>query len=163
MKKTYTKKQITEAIKYWKKQLKKMNEDMNAKFLILPKEPTTQAECNALFDQIDDIFGGVHNGLYFEYVDGKNADVQGTRRDVDDWDEYRIPYEKLIPEHEFYEQLLDMLYSQHQEGQTISYDDIIGICDQMFEQAAEDYSPSQYDDEFMTHAGRMHWGGKYPG
>lgn len=28
MKKTYTKKQISEAISYWKKQLKKMNEDM---------------------------------------------------------------------------------------------------------------------------------------
>ena len=67
--------------------------------------------------------------MYFDYIDGKNANVQGTRRDVDDWDEYSIPYEQLIPEHEFYEQLLDMLYSQNQEGQTISYDDIIGICD----------------------------------
>lgn len=28
MKKTYTKKQITEAIAYWEKQLKKMNEDI---------------------------------------------------------------------------------------------------------------------------------------
>lgn len=163
MKKTYTKKQITEAIAYWEKQLKKMNEDVNDGSFALPKEPTTQEECNALYDQIDDAFGGANNGLYFEYVDGQMAEVQGTQRDVDDWDEYRIPYEQLIPEHEFYEKLLDMIYSQHQEGQTISYDEMMGICDSMFEQAAEEYSPSHHDEEFMTHAGRMHWGGRYPG
>lgn len=164
MKKTYTKKQITEAIAYWEKQLKKMNEDANGdNSFILPKEPTTQKECSELYDLIDDAFGGANTGLYFEYVDGKTAEVQGTQRDVDDWDEYSIPYESLMSENEFYEQLLDMVYNQYQEGQTISYDEMMDICDAMFDQAAEEYSPSNDDDEFKTHTGRMHWGGRYPG
>ena len=158
MKKTYTKKQITEAIAYWKNQLKKLNEDANNIALVLPKEPTTDAERGALFDLIDKALGGEH-GLYLDYIDGNTAEIS-IQRDVDDFDEYRVPYEELLSEDEFWEGVLNMLYSDYQEGQEISYDELTDVCNSVFDDAADQYIPSR---AHMTHAGRMRWGGRYPG
>jgi len=82
MKKTYTKKQITEAIAWWKKQLRQLDEDAHDgsgrdEYGFAPEETDV-----FLFDVVDET-GGIRNGSYSHYAvstDGTIPENEVKRR-----------------------------------------------------------------------------------
>lgn len=119
------------------------------------------AEMDKLRDVIDGMFDG---DTYDQFVPDKYEDVDGTQRDVDDWDVYSVNYQDTITEDEFWDRLFEELPAKFGPGVDVRASELYGAVWELGEKIAQDawenYDP---DESQMTYRGRMRWGGYYPG
>ena len=117
MKKQYTKKQISEAIAYWEKQL--AGGDYAKTDESLETQPEAEERQFAFTENTtnEDIIGwvcelyGCKNGseLYDELVSDEVETWEGNQTAVDDFDEFRASYQDMISEDCFLDNLAEAL------------------------------------------------------
>ena len=145
MKKQYTKKQITEAIAYWKKQLakgnyRKVNESAAPSAVIVPKEDNQQ-QTAAFEEQLNGLFGGkAYESLF---------DSDGERHDIDGWT-YVISPQDLVSSDDFWEFVYTKLDEDFEPGQEVAADEmkklLEGWADEMYQTASENFEEDPDSD-----------------
>lgn len=96
----------------------------------------------------------------------KDLELYGRRRDVDDWDVWRISVadcyggvEKMI------ELMFDDLYGRWDNSKETTLKEIVDAeIEHLVEEAGDNISIDELEDRGVCiYKGSMHWGGHYPG
>ena len=171
MKKKYTKRQITEAIAYWKRQLKlgnykKLNES-NENYVIglWDKDGNGGPKNGKEFSKLvcSYCYKGCTPHSYYEDFVPNDTTEMSIQTDVDDFDEYQVNFQDMLSEEDFWEKLLEAAQEDPEIYDGIDSKDFLSILDKHAQEIAdyafENYNPNSSQ---MTWKGGYSRGGRYP-
>jgi hypothetical protein len=131
MKKQYTKRQIQEAISYWRKQLRAMNESAGSAVVVPAMDESSQA---AFEEQLNGLFGGNAYESLFDSSDEEHT--------IDGW-RYTISLQDLVSDDYFWNFIYDRLNEDFTPGQEVAADEmkklVKGWADEMYKTCLENF------------------------
>ena len=144
---------------------------------IIPKDENTKFKFEDVFtdsldsdEKVEQMFDAIWPKWYDYFINTvnkeKDLELEGRRRDVDDWDVWRISVadcyggvEKMI------ELMFDDLYGRWDNSKETTLKEIIDAeIERLVEEARDNISIDELEERGVCiYKGHMHWGGHYPG
>lgn len=119
--------------------------DIDKKFApITTPDDSDSADMERFEKEIDALFGG---STYDTFVPDEYGEIEGARRDLDDWDVYRVNMQNTIAQENFWEQIYDRLYEDYDANQTVKASELVfwfkKVGSEIAEDAFENYEPGE--------------------
>lgn len=127
---------------------------------------------NTKYENIINIINDINKkDLYDQFVPDEYTEIEGERRDLDDWDEYSVNLQNTISRQNFWDQLYDELCNyvenldKNNNGLNIKasklYKLFLDKAEEISTKAFEEYQPNE-DTDTLIHKGidkgRAYWG-----
>ena len=125
--------------------------DIDKKFApIMTPDDNDKNDLQRFRNEVDALFNG---SAYDEFVPNEYEEVEGTRRDLDDWDIYRINLQNTIDEESFWDQIFDRLYDDYSANQKVKASELAFWFEKagyaVAQEALENYPPNEDKDELI--------------
>ena len=125
--------------------------DIDRKFApITTPDDNDKNDLQRFRNEVDALFNG---SAYDEFVPNEYEEVEGARRDLDDWDIYRINLQSTIDEESFWDQIFDRLYDEYSANQKVKASELAFWFEKagyaVAQEALENYQPNEDKDELI--------------
>ena len=146
MKKQYTRKQISEAISHWQKILEDMDSASPEETIKIPSTPSEEED---FIKWADDKFGG---SAYDKIVSDEPIEVEGTQRDLDDFDLYEYSQRDTLNEEDFWDKIFERIHEDFDDGEVVQASRVISWLERNGESIAIDaFENFDAGEEYCTH------------
>ena len=155
MKRRYTKKQIMEAIAYWQKVLEDMDAGTGETIKIPSGDKPREVFAGFEEDFITWADSKFKGGVYSNVVSDEAEEVEGTQRDLDDFDIYRYSQQDALDEETFWDRIFEKMYDEYPDGKELPAEKILHWLKVAGEEIAIDaFENFDAGEEYCVHVGR---------
>lgn len=109
----------------------------------------------AIKSEINRMFGG---DAYEYFVPDEYAEMEGERRDLDEWDEWKVNRQHTIDEQYFWDLVEEAVFDEYDAGSFVPEGDFAGFlkdaCSAIAERAWNEYTPSEAAGDRLVYRGR---------